>query len=265
MKVTLVDPQKTAEINRLQFEHGLSPWVKEAQLTPEIRFWRSHFKPALVNVVTFCNLDEQKAKSKIDAIIQDATKNTYDVSWWVTPFTKPTNLAELLKNKGFTHLMSCKCLVKDLTDPITVVLPQGLEIKRVTTKQQMKDYVQIVASSFGYDQATKDAYLATLLQRDLPSNSMVEEYIAYYNGKPVCTALILVIDDTTTTFYDFATLPEARNKGIGTAMMLFQLKRSQELGAKQEIIIAAPNAQNISKKVGFQESYLLDMYTFKTN
>ncbi len=161
--------------------------------------------------------------------------------------------------------MSCQCLVKDLTQPIKVTLPSGIEIKRVSNKNEMKEFVDIVGACFGYDEPTKNAYLEKLIERDLSSNSNVEEYIAYYNSKPVCTSLILMVDEDTTTFYDFATLPEARNKGIGTAMMHFQLKRSQNLGAKKKIMIASPDSQNLSKRIGFKYSYTLNMYVFKTN
>jgi GNAT superfamily N-acetyltransferase len=260
-----LDLQKVAEINRIQFEHGISSWVKNSVLTPEIRFWRSHFKPALVNVATFSNFStEEQAKLTIQAVKEDAIKEQYNISWWTTPFTKPSNLAQLLHAEGFKLLMRCKCLMKDLSEPIQSAPFSDVEIKRVTTKEQMQDYVEIVSTCFGYDKATKEAYLSKLIERDLPSNPMVEEYIAYYQGEPVCTALILIIDAETTSFYDFATLPHARNKGIGTSMMLFQLKRSQELGAKKQAIIAAPDSQNICKNVGFEEAYELNMYAFKT-
>jgi ribosomal protein S18 acetylase RimI-like enzyme len=252
--------QKIESINRIQYEHWISAFQPLSELTDNLRFWRTPFNNVLINAVTWSSMDEPETRKEIDRIKEESQKNQFSVSWWVTPTSKPSNLNSLLQEKGFKLLMHCPCMVHDLHEPINFTLPDGVELKQITTQNQFKDYATITTSCFGLDNAMRQQYLDTLLKRGFTENT--EYYIAYLDGKPVTTGLILFLENNITTFYDLATLPSARRKGIGTCMTQFWLKRSQERGATMAVLISAPDAKNIYERVGFKTVYYLDIFGF---
>ncbi len=72
-------------------------------------------------------------------------------------------------------------------------------------------------------------------------------YLGTFQGKP--------------TLHSVVTLPEARSKGIGTAMTLAALREARRAGYRVAILTASPYGERIYRRVGFREYCTISRYT----
>jgi len=79
----------------------------------------------------------------------------------------------------------------------------------------------------------------------------VQNYVGYLNGKPVSTSS-LIYGGGAAGIYSVATLPEARGKGIGSAVTLKPLQDACEMGYRIGTLQSSDMGFNVYKKLGFR-------------
>jgi len=85
-------------------------------------------------------------------------------------------------------------------------------------------------------------------------------YLGAFQGKPIATAL-LFFGAGVAALHSVVTLPEARSKGIGTAMTLAALREARRAGYRVAILTASPYGERIYRRVGFREYCTISRYT----
>ncbi|MFL5736041.1 MAG: GNAT family N-acetyltransferase [Actinomycetota bacterium] len=111
-------------------------------------------------------------------------------------------------------------MVAELTPPVP---PPGVEISRLDAEDDLRDMWQIQSTAFGMRPDVARAYLSAELLR----TPGVTCLIAGLDGRPVASALAMEIDGSVGLF-GVATLPDARGRGIGTAITAAAVDRVRD-------------------------------------
>ena len=84
-------------------------------------------------------------------------------------------------------------------------------------------------------------------------------YLGIFQGKPIATAL-LFFGAGVAALHSVVTLPQARSKGIGTAMTLAALREARRAGYRVAILTASPYGVRIYRRIGFREYCTISRY-----
>jgi GNAT superfamily N-acetyltransferase len=200
------------------------------------------------NYIIDANFSEEQANEKIDQITGYLSRQNVKFSWWISPMDNPPNLQHLLEERGFKTTINNKLMYINLDEwSWHEECPQGLEIVRATDVKTLHDFAKVLTideSAF----KTYFSWLASVLTEDDP----IEYYVGYINGKPVVRGLICYFGQVAGLHW-LATTQDERNKGYGTAMQAFRLKRAKELGYPIAVLQASDLGYSLYKRMGYKE------------
>ncbi len=134
----------------------------------------------------------------------------------------------------------------------------GIDIVKVETEQQVDRFIDIYVHVFGF-QSQIDFFRKLFLEILHSQSPPWINYLGILNGKAVgCSSLTLTRDDTGRLlggFYNAAVKPDARGKGIATAMACQRVRDAKELGIDYVsiILMADAMARGYCKKMGFKD------------
>ncbi len=134
----------------------------------------------------------------------------------------------------------------------------GIDIVKVETEQQVDQFIDIYVNVFGF-QSEIDFFRKLFLEILHCQSPPWINYLGTLNGEAVgCSSLTLNRDDKGKLlggFYNAAVKPEARGRGIATAMACQRVKDAKELGIDYITIIlmADAMARGYCEKMGFKD------------
>jgi len=216
----------------------------------EIKWSITHIPFAMFNSVFRARLSSQQMDPAIQAVIARASTRNVPILWWTGPQTQPTDLAMYLEANGFTHIGHEPGMAADLTllNENWTVLP-GLSFERVSDAETLKKWCQTCVKGFGMPAFVGGAFFDFMSHVGF-STSL--PYIGLLNDQPVATSL-LVLAAGVAGIYNVTTIPEARQKGIGTLMTLTPLRDARTMGYRFGILHASKMGVNVYHRLGFQE------------
>ena len=140
--------------------------------------------------------------------------------------------------------------------------PSGLKIVPVKTKGDMEVFARTLNA--GDFQAPEE--IARAIPNILrPSWSArgpephLRCFVGYRDGVPVATSLRF-LSDGVVGIYGIATVPEARNRGFGSAMTLAALEDGRAQGYHVGVLGATAMGEPIYRRLGFQELYRVTQF-----
>jgi len=86
-----------------------------------------------------------------------------------------------------------------------------------------------------------------------------QTYMGLLDGKPVATSQ-LCISAGVAGIYNVTCLPEARKRGIGSALVMCPLFDARQVGMKIGVLQSSPMGYNAYKRLGFQDFGQLGVY-----
>ena len=87
-------------------------------------------------------------------------------------------------------------------------------------------------------------------------------YLALLNGKPVGTSQ-LFLSRGVAGIYNVSCIPEARGRGIGTAITLALLLEARQMGFRIGILQASSRGYGIYRRLGFKDYGNLSVYLWE--
>jgi len=204
--------------------------------------------------------------SKLDApdyapdIISDTVayfkqQQTPIFTWWCDPTVDRESWHAYLVEQGFGLDTNTPGMALDLsTVDKHAPLPDGLAIKTVDTPQQFDQWVHTFILGFGMppDWAPAFGRLMTGIEYDLS----LRHYIGYLNGEAVATSTLFPSAGVA-GIHNVATLPQARGRGIGTALTHAPLLDALDMGYRVSILQSSDIGYRVYQRMGFKK--LCDM------
>ncbi|HLP87366.1 MAG TPA: GNAT family N-acetyltransferase [Nostocaceae cyanobacterium] len=206
----------------------------------------------------------QLPPEKMDLIIEDTlgyfrTKQV-PIVWWVGPETQPTNLGKYLEAHSLSCIEKMPVMAIDLSNlPPEENLAGDLTTAQVQDNTTLEHWINIAGVSFELSSQITKEFLELESSLGLTSQEYIR-FIAYWQGLPVATSA-LYLDGQTAGIYIVATAPEARKKGIASALVLATLQHAHQLGYHIATLQASKMGVNVYRRLGFQEIYQVSLYS----
>lgn len=209
------------------------------------------------NYILETEFQENQAKEIIEEAIKPFCEKDIPYSWWVFPNDKPKNIMDCLKQNGFTQVTTNRGMYFDLENwNKEATFPEDFNIKKASDGQTLNDFAFVLANE-------NDAFDSHFheISKILTDDDCQEFYVGYLNDKPISCGLICFFGRVA-GLHCLTTSLNYRNKGYGTAMQMFRLKRAKELGYKTAILQASSSGYSLYSKLGWKT--LGEFHEFKS-
>jgi GNAT superfamily N-acetyltransferase len=172
-------------------------------------------------------------------------------------------LGELLELHHFQHILALQGMKLDLAKlNETIPLPADFRVERVTTLNQLRDFVVVLVRNSDMPATTVEAWFQLEAGLGLGDHLPLQRYLGFWHDEPVA-ACSLVSGAGVAGLYQVATLPHARGHGLATAISLTAMREARQLGRHTAILHSTPIAINVYRQLGFQPVANMDMYLWR--
>lgn len=255
----------TAAIKANLFEYyeylGRSP-TAELHQDPRMKWMLTGIPHLFLNNILWSHLSSDNVDEDIQQTLASLkSRKVTKLSWWTEPGTQPANLGEHLVAHGLTYEQGEPGMAVDLQMLNEVTMPVNLTIKRVDDVDSLGEFVHAAVIGFGLpDPVERLCFdLFTGLGFDLP----LYNYIGYLEGKPVATSELFV-GAGAAGIYWVSTVPEARRKGVGSAMTQAPLREARDMGYRVGILHSSVQGMDVYRHLGFAEHCQMSYYVWES-
>ena len=185
------------------------------------------------------------------------------MSWWVTPSTRPSDLARRLRAQGLTLGWQDVGMAVDLhtlNEPFST--PAGLTIERVEDEETMRDWLHAFGLGFELDEETLASYSQLVTSRPPYQHPIGPFYLARLHEEPVA-ASALYRDSRVAGLCEVCTIPSARRQGIGVAITFAPLLDARTMGYRIAVLQSSPMGEPVYRRLGFTPYCTLAAYCWK--
>ena len=215
----------------------------------------------MCNVAFHTHLKPEQVDSAIESFVAKGRKRNVPLQWCIGHDTQPVNLGERLAAYGFTTRGEGAGMAIDLESMNeNVPPPAGLKIIEVKDNKTLKTWCHITSIGFSIPEHAEPA-LVEWFKTDIKYKQPLKFYLALLEGKPVATSMYY-LGEGVVGIYFVATIPEARNKGIGFAVTQKPLLEGREMGYRVGILQASKMGEPVYRRMGFKEYCKTGSYTW---
>ena len=259
MSEILQDLSETAmatafEANLFEFFCLMRQWEQVEVYVGSDMLWTMTDIPApFFNSIIRAQLSPNRVDATIEAAILRGKSRNVPMGWWVGPASRPAELGARLMAHGFVDEMDMPEMAIDLSALNTSLpTPPGLVIEQVNDIETLRQWGHAFSTGSGMPKFMCDAFLEFFSTLGFDAHSPLRNYIGSLNGEPVATST-LFLGAGVAGIYNVATVPEARQKGIGTALTFTPLSQARKIGYKAGALEASSMGASIYRRLGFQE------------
>ncbi len=239
---TLID---ATEINYAEFFalYTNVPHIQQHD-EPGVRRLSSSQPTDYLNTVLRTTLENGNAAHRIQEIMAGYKSQHASVRWHVWPNSQPTDLTVLLDDHGLHCTRSIPCMALNLHElkPPTQRI-DGLEMALVDDLPMLYEWMSPVAY---------DLFFCLAYEMGLSTTAPVLHFLARYRGEPAATASIY-LGAGVAGLYDVVTMPEMRERGIGSALCTMALQSVREMGYRYGVLQSSKMGYRIYQRLGFEE------------
>jgi len=211
--------------------------------------------------IFMANFNESNPSCEIKKLISRMKDLKISILWFVSPYSYPKNLNNLLENYGFILENKWKAMAIDIKKmPYIFDIPEGMQIKKISDLEELKKWSHILVESFQFSKVI-DSYKKYFINAGLDDINF-DYYLGFFNGKPVATSIFFKGQGAAGIFY-IGTVEEARGHGIAQAMVYYILNKSKIHGYRFCVLQASEMGYTLYKKIGFKEYHTTNIYRYK--
>jgi GNAT superfamily N-acetyltransferase len=213
----------------------------------------------LFNSVMRAQLTPDTIDSSIQSIISQAKSRNVPLLWWTGPQTSPADLGKQLELRGFVSEGNMPGMAVDLAElKENLPMPADFHVQRVNDEPTLKLWCQITCVGFGLPDFVADAFYDFM---SCVEQEIMQAYLGWLADKPVATSLQFLAAGVS-GIYNVATIPEARQQGIGAVMTAFPLREARATGYQVGILAASEMGVGVYRSLGFQEYCKIGQYVW---
>lgn len=186
--------------------------------------------------------------------------------WFLDEEVSP-NFKQKLLDRGFHNEGVYRGVIGILDkDILTAEIPEGYEFKLVTDEETMKEFNEVVCTTFGIDSVGKEAYDRFLWNASKNPVNQMYHWVARRDGKVVST-LSTYIDKDIVSFWNGASRLECRRQGISTALRHFALRDAMSKGCRigTSYLMSEGLAFGICSGLGYQTMWRFNVFVAPTH
>jgi GNAT superfamily N-acetyltransferase len=213
------------------------------------------------NPIFHASLEPEAVDSLLVTLIDKARRRKVNLHCWITRDTQPANLAEYLTAHGFTTVGEGAGMAIDLSNMNEADrAPAGFRITEVQDDDSLKTWCRVAGVGFGIPEHAIPS-LVEYFTMDIKMQQPLKFYLGWLDGKPVATSMYFLAEGVAGIYF-VATLPEARNKGIGFAITQKPLLEAREIGYRVGILQASQMGKPVYLGLGFKEYSRIGSYSW---
>ena len=209
------------------------------------------------NIVLSCHLGMDTIDARIDEEIRDIGARKVPAIWHVGMLTEPKDLGRYLSARGFPHDYDMTCMAVELESSNSRFDARGgLAVRRVASEQDCRDWVDCLAESWESPREVvpwmmNNACFNLAIERSRGLSLPRRMYLASLQGSPSAGS-ILFWSSGIAGLQTVGTVPAARRKGAGTAVVECALEDARAMGFKHVVVLSTVEAVDMYKRCGFR-------------
>jgi len=137
-----------------------------------------------------------------------------------------------------------------------------LKIVPVADEYALRQWIHVASIGFRISEKFEKVWYDFFV--DAIFNPEFRTYLALLDGKPVGTSQ-LFLSEGVAGIYNVTCSPEARGKGIGSAVTMAPLLDAREMGYRISILQASKQGYNVYRRLGFQDFGNLSLYLWEND
>ncbi len=183
--------------------------------------------------------------------------------WVIGPSVRPADLATRLLEHGLTFSNEAPALVLDLsTTDGDAPAPEGLAIQEARNAEELLPLLDLEAQCFDASEEIAHYYYDTYVATGFGSGQPWHHYIGMLHGQPIAMAALL-LHAGVAGIYGVGTLPEARRRGIGAALVRHALHEARSAGYRVALLTPTDMSLRIYQRLGFQPHCTFQFYLWR--
>jgi ribosomal protein S18 acetylase RimI-like enzyme len=214
---------------------------------------------SLFNTVILTGQDPASIDAAYDRAASCIAEQGRPVLWRLSPTAISDEVRDQLERHGLQPQGRAPAMLMDLSQLPPPPRIDGLKIETVEGRSGRYNWAWLTSDAFELGQEVRAAM--SQCEAAIPESEFASQprYTGFLDGKAVAVSS-LVMAANLAGIYAVATLSEARNRGIGTAMTLHAMEEGQKSGAKSAVLQATDVGRPVYEKIGFSTAYEYEHY-----
>ncbi len=202
---------------------------------------------------------EDTAHSGVQSALSPIIENNLPAFWILGTNATPENLPELLISAGLSHVGDMAGMAIDLNANTSIPIPRGITFREVLNDEDLVTWTDVLARGYELPYEVANLFSSLAGCYGLDRSSVIRLFLAELDGVPSACSMLTRFDDVA-GIYCVATLPEARNHGLGAVVTSGLLLVAKQCGYRVVVLQASPMGNPVYRRIGFKEFGTMSIY-----
>ena len=217
------------------------------------------------NGVIRTRIDDDRDADAVIARLRERFRDRAAAFMWVVrPSDSPADLARRLAAHGLDLVEQATGMDRDLSTWTDGAAGRALDRAAVTiveaeAGQALDDYESLIRTYWSVPDKERH-HIATLNRHWSGQQSPGVRLVAYLDGSPLGKLFVNLSQLPVVAIYGVAVRPEARGRGVATALMAAGLERAVAAGATSAVLHSSAMARSMYGRLGFVERCTFDVW-----